>query len=406
MLRVAALLLGLLAASGALAASTGLSAEFRPVPRPLLMPDGSPVILPTPRPPRVAARTTPAANPLERFRPTPRPARAPVAPVETQPEGPPETQPETQPDTPPEAPPDDSAEDRTERRLANLTQGSRPPARPDALVPPGLIRTATAPPETDPPVTPPVETPSATAAEPETETGPETGSGPVRLAMLPVPRPPVPPGFKPRPAAATPRIPAPAKPPRVVPEPATATPRVPRPAPPRPSAPVDVVMVGDSITAGGRWSRRFPNVHIVNRGVSGDTALKILNRMDGILDTRAKRALLMFGINDIYNGVPVDRIVQRYDTIIRQLKTRKFDVVIQSTLACTGQVCGEKLMRVYELNQKLRKLARSHRVPFVDINRELSDRAGLKGAYSRDGVHLNGDGYARWYAMLTPYISS
>lgn len=164
-------------------------------------------------------------------------------------------------------------------------------------------------------------------------------------------------------------------------------------------------MVGDSITAGGRWSSNFPGVRIVNRGVSGDTALKILNRMDGILATNPDRALLMFGINDIYNGVPVDRILARYDRIVRILQDRDIEVVIQSTLACSGPVCGEKLARVHALNAGLRRLAEARRVRFVDINRGLSDRAGLSRAFSGDGVHLNGAGYSRWYSTLSPYIS-
>ncbi|MCP3971637.1 MAG: lysophospholipase [Rhodobacteraceae bacterium] len=168
--------------------------------------------------------------------------------------------------------------------------------------------------------------------------------------------------------------------------------------------PFDVVMIGDSITAGGRWDARFPGIRIANRGVSGDTALKILSRMDAILETKPKRALLMFGINDIYNGVPVKRILGRYDRIVDILKSRGIDVVIQSTLACSGPVCGDKLARVHTLNTGLRKLARAHGLKFIDINQVLSDRSGLKVAFSRDGVHLNSDGYARWYAVLKPHI--
>jgi len=181
--------------------------------------------------------------------------------------------------------------------------------------------------------------------------------------------------------------------------------------PPRPgAAPVpvrqaDIVMVGDSITAGGRWAAHFPGVRIANRGVSGDTSLNILARMDGILATKPKRALLMFGINDIYNGVPVGRIVQRYERIVTILTARGIEVVIQSTLECSGSACGKKLAHVHALNARLQGLAASRGLRFVDINVALSDRGGLKSTYSRDGVHLNGAGYARWYAVVRPYFA-
>jgi lysophospholipase L1-like esterase len=201
---------------------------------------------------------------------------------------------------------------------------------------------------------------------------------------------------KPRPASLTIQIAMP-KPEHVPP------PRHARPAPPA-AMPYDVVMIGDSITAGGHWDRQFPGVRIANRGISGDTALKILARMDEVLKTHPKRALLMFGINDVYNGVPVERIERRYDRIVALLRAQSIDVVIQSTLACSGSSCGRKLAKVQELNAKLRVLARNRRVKYVDINREMSNRDGLKRIYSSDGVHLNGDGYAKWYAILQRHI--
>ena len=116
--------------------------------------------------------------------------------------------------------------------------------------------------------------------------------------------------------------------------------------------------------------------------------------------------LVVQTVDDIYNGVPEDRIVQRYDKIVALLKARKIEVVIQSTLECTGAVCGEKLARVRSLNARLRALAKKRRVRFVDINGPLSDGGGLKTAFSRDGVQLNGDGYARWYTLLKPHVRS
>lgn len=163
-------------------------------------------------------------------------------------------------------------------------------------------------------------------------------------------------------------------------------------------------MIGDSITAGGNWSSRFPGVRIANRGVVSDTSLKILARMDGILATEPDRAFLMFGINDIYNGVPVERIVSRYARIVDILQARGVEVVIQSTLACAGSVCGDKLVRVGELNRRLKALARQKRVKFIDINSSLSDRSGLRASYTRDGVHITQAGYRVWYAALAPHM--
>ena len=57
---------------------------------------------------------------------------------------------------------------------------------------------------------------------------------------------------------------------------------------------VDVVMIGDSLTAGGRWSDIFPHLSIANRGVSADKGSDILLRIDSIVSTKPKIAFLSF----------------------------------------------------------------------------------------------------------------
>jgi hypothetical protein len=42
----------------------------------------------------------------------------------------------------------------------------------------------------------------------------------------------------------------------------------------------DIVMIGDSITDGAEWHEMFPQLNIVNRGISGDTTVGVLNRLD------------------------------------------------------------------------------------------------------------------------------
>ncbi len=176
--------------------------------------------------------------------------------------------------------------------------------------------------------------------------------------------------------------------------------RVPEPRPALPAGPVDVVMIGDSLTAGGNWAARFPALKIANAGVDSDTALKILARLDAILAIRPGRAFVMVGINDVYNGVPVGRIVARYARIVQALQARGIAVTIQSTVECVGPVCGARLDRVRALNARLEALARDQGAGYIDLNATLSGPEGLRPEFSRDGVHINAAGYRVWYAML------
>lgn len=70
----------------------------------------------------------------------------------------------------------------------------------------------------------------------------------------------------------------------------------------------DIVMVGDSITDGSEWHEMFPQLNIVNRGISGDTTVGVLNRLEGITQTQAKKAFIMIGVNGRFNDLRFMRI--------------------------------------------------------------------------------------------------
>ena len=62
-----------------------------------------------------------------------------------------------------------------------------------------------------------------------------------------------------------------------------------------------ILFLGDSLTDEGEWVELLGNTNIVNRGISGDTTRRILNRLDAVVDTKPKQIFLMVGINDFVN---------------------------------------------------------------------------------------------------------
>jgi lysophospholipase L1-like esterase len=177
----------------------------------------------------------------------------------------------------------------------------------------------------------------------------------------------------------------------------------------------DVVMIGDSITQGGIWSEIFPQTRIANRGVSGDTAADILKRMDTILAVKPQKALIMVGINDLYQGFSVDAIFSNYQSIVTRLKNEGVEVVIQSTLECGLPIgkddhplrakCVGKIKKIRSLNQLLKQYAVDQGLAFVNINTKLSSKdKGLLPEYSFDGVHLFGEGYLVWADQIRSHV--
>ena len=169
----------------------------------------------------------------------------------------------------------------------------------------------------------------------------------------------------------------------------------------------NVVMIGDSITAGGEWSEIFSQTKIANRGIGGDTTEDILRRMEPIFAVNAKKAFVMVGINDIYRDQSINTIFNNYKDIVQQLRSKGTEVYIQSTLECSKSQCGNKLEKARELNEKLKVYSAQHKLTFVNINNGLtSETEGLLKEYTYDGLHLLGSGYLKWSKTISPYVYS
>src|SRR5262245_34317709 len=169
----------------------------------------------------------------------------------------------------------------------------------------------------------------------------------------------------------------------------------------------DVVMVGDSLTAAAPWNEIFPKVQIANRGIDRDTTDNILLRMDTILSVSPKKALIMVGINDITGGASLDSVFQNYREIVKRLQQASVTVIIQSTLECSKDVCGDRVYQVRVLNKQLEDFAKRNNIVFLDINADLSSPSdGLLSNYSYDGIHLLASGYVKWSEKIRPYVTA
>jgi len=167
---------------------------------------------------------------------------------------------------------------------------------------------------------------------------------------------------------------------------------------------VDVVFLGDSITAGGNWHDMFPEVSLANRGVGSDRLADIDRRLADIAELEPERIFVMAGINDIEGQVEIiDSLLEQYDDVLSALTTTGADVYLQSTLEC--RECGTDLASVRELNLRLESLAKSDpNIEFIDLNSAMADDDGLRAEFTYDGVHLNPSGYVAWRAVLVPYV--
>jgi acyl-CoA thioesterase-1 len=162
-----------------------------------------------------------------------------------------------------------------------------------------------------------------------------------------------------------------------------------------------IIAFGDSLTAGFGLSEpeSYPyllqqrlaadgfDYEVVNAGVSGDTTLGGLERIDWVLDTdNAKILILELGANDLLRGIPVAKMKDNLDKILNKAKAKDIRVLFCGMLA--PPTMGAQYQR--DFTAAFPDLATEHKVEFVPF---LLDGVALnKDLNQADGIHPNAQG--------------
>ena len=166
-----------------------------------------------------------------------------------------------------------------------------------------------------------------------------------------------------------------------------------------------VVFLGDSLTEGFDLQKYFPANRCVNRGIVADhvgvqNKPGILQRLDvSVFDCNPSRVFLLIGVNDLADEDHLlDEVIKGYEDIIVKIKTTMPSVVlhVQSCLPCRDKY--QRLNApVIQFNERIKVLAEKHGCPYVDLHPLFLDEKGeLRDDLTRDGIHLNDQGYEIW----------
>lgn len=170
-----------------------------------------------------------------------------------------------------------------------------------------------------------------------------------------------------------------------------------------------VVMLGNSITNNCWWNELLKRdaTEIINRGISGDTVLGILDRLDDIVDENPAKIYLMSGVNDMFEDANVakEEVWSRYQQLIEAIVMRmpETDLTISTTLPVNPMTklypgINEK---VAYLNSQLKENAAKYGYNFIDLAPILSDNKGdLSAQHTCDGIHLLPSAYHLWKELL------
>jgi len=174
----------------------------------------------------------------------------------------------------------------------------------------------------------------------------------------------------------------------------------------------DVVFIGNSITDGAEWSEMFNDLHIKNRGISGDITSGILHRWQQIVEAKPKKVFLMIGTNDLARSASPDSVVKNILLAADYLKQESpvTQLYIQSILPVTDYYKKfgghtSKASQILEANAKLQSAAAAHQYTYIDIHSAFINAAGkMDEGYTNDGLHLVGEGYMLWKHLVFPHV--
>ena len=169
-------------------------------------------------------------------------------------------------------------------------------------------------------------------------------------------------------------------------------------------APGAIVMLGDSITAGGQWSELLADapVPVLNRGIGGDTTRGVLARLDTITAGRPSQLFLKIGTNDLGMGEDAG-LLERYGTLLDRIAAESptTEVIVQSVLP-RGIDYRE---RVETLNAGIQALAAERGLTYVDLYTPMLDDDGsIRDELANDELHLLAPGYALWVEAIGPLV--
>jgi len=169
-----------------------------------------------------------------------------------------------------------------------------------------------------------------------------------------------------------------------------------------PSA-IGIAFLGDSLTAGlGLLSEEaypalieqmfldegYPEVHVINAGVSGDTTAGGLRRVTTLFEADVRILVVALGGNDALRGLTTAQTQQNLRAIIDQARTAGLDVLLAGMQAPTnlGPDYQEAFRQLY-IDLAVSYGDSIEFVPFL-----LEGVAGDPGLNQADGIHPNAAG--------------
>ncbi|PSB31891.1 SGNH/GDSL hydrolase family protein [Stenomitos frigidus] len=194
-----------------------------------------------------------------------------------------------------------------------------------------------------------------------------------------------------------------------------------------------MVLAGDSLSLWFPPELLPPEKVWLNQGISGETSIGLLRRLQLFDQTQPKTVFVMIGINDLIRGRSAETLLANYREIVLHLKVAhpQARIVVQSILPHAGSRLPRSQPSphdhaapkesqavpwlphlglvsngyIRQLNQALAAMAKAEGVDYLDLHPYFADAKGdLSTTLSTDGLHLSAKGYQVWRSQLQVFV--
>lgn len=175
-----------------------------------------------------------------------------------------------------------------------------------------------------------------------------------------------------------------------------------------------ILILGDSLTEGygvtkeqayphlleTELKKKFPNVRLINAGISGSTSASGESRLKWQLKNKPKILFLALGANDGLRGQSTDALKTNLEKTIQLAQKNNIHVILAGMKIPMNY--GTEYRTQYE--SVFPSLAKTHKLDYVPFL--LDGVATDKKLNLPDGIHPNADGYKKMAKMLLPTFTA
>ena len=170
-----------------------------------------------------------------------------------------------------------------------------------------------------------------------------------------------------------------------------------------------VLFLGSSSVA--RWTSLagdFPEIGIVNRGVSGSELGELATRVPQLVAPYSPSLIVVYaGDNDLARGKSPEMVLAAYQRFVASVRALFPEQRIVYLAIKPSPARQHLLARMRETNRLIAGYSlQDERLDYLDV---FSPMLGTDGSfrpelYVSDGLHLSPPGYALWRELLSPYL--